>query len=215
MSHFRTVTAGIALAAAAILLFAAPAAAHDEVVSTDPPAGHDYATAPASVSLTFSGDVMTIGALVVVVDATGKDWVSGEPEILAGTVVVPLSEGMPAAGYEVRWRVVSSDGHPISGLIPFTVGGAAPMERIEAGAPVSATPDATAPDATSPAPAAPGTSSPEPVATESASMLRIALIGGGGAVVALALWAGITFLRRKKAAAPASTNESSDRKVQS
>lgn len=31
---------------------------------------------------------------------------------------------MPDAGYEVQWRVVSGDGHPISSTIPFAVGDA-------------------------------------------------------------------------------------------
>lgn len=38
-----------------------------------------------------------------------------------------LDGELPAAGYVVEWRVVSSDGHPISGTIPFTVDGGAPI----------------------------------------------------------------------------------------
>jgi hypothetical protein len=35
--------------------------------------------APSEVSLTFSADVLTIGAAVVIADASGRDWAAGAP----------------------------------------------------------------------------------------------------------------------------------------
>ncbi len=118
------------LTAAVVVLGAAPAAqAHDELLDSTPASGERLSTAPASVSLTFSADVLTLGAVIIVVDADERDWVTGEIAVQGGVVSAQVAEGMPAEGYEVRWRVVSGDGHPISGVIPFTVGDGAPIVR--------------------------------------------------------------------------------------
>lgn len=124
----RTALAGLALALVAVLAVASPAAAHDELVGSSPEAGADLGAAPEDVTLTYSAAIMTEGATVAVFDATGRDWADGDPVIDTNTLTMPLAGDLPSAGYVVEWRVVSSDGHPISGTIPFTVGGAAPID---------------------------------------------------------------------------------------
>ncbi|MFI8631649.1 copper resistance protein CopC [Microbacterium sp. NPDC077663] len=123
----RAALVGIVLALAAVLTVAHPAAAHDELVGSSPDAGGDLAEAPAEITLTYSAAIMTEGATVAVFDASGRDWAEGDPVIDTNTLTLPLAAGLPAAGYVVEWRVVSSDGHPISGTVPFTVGGGAPI----------------------------------------------------------------------------------------
>ncbi|KRA26022.1 copper resistance protein CopC [Microbacterium sp. Root61] len=172
------------VAGAAAFGAAAPAAAHDELQGSSPSSEERLALAPETVTLTFSADVLAVGAAVIVVDDSGRDWVSGEPLVDQATVTAMLDPGMPVAGYEIRWRVVSSDGHPISGIIPFTVGDAAPLAR-------TATPDAS----TSPVDAGTGTESQSTQENEGA--LRVVLIGAGGAVIAIAVFALIHFLRRR------------------
>ncbi len=81
------------------------------------------------VSLEFSAELMDVGAFDHVADADGRDWTAAEATVEATTVSAPFAEELPVGGYEVRWRVVSSDGHPISGVIPFTVGDAEPLQR--------------------------------------------------------------------------------------
>ncbi len=174
----------VALAAAAALSAAVPASAHDDLVRSDPAEDAALAAAPAQVTLEFTDEVLTVGAVIVVVDASGADWVEGDLEIREGTVVAPLEKGMPDAGYEVRWRVVSADGHPISGLIPFTVGDAEPLSR-ESAASVSEDSDAAASGDT-------GTQ-----ITQEGGIPRVVLIGGIGAAVAAAGFAGFTVIRRR------------------
>jgi methionine-rich copper-binding protein CopC len=115
----RTVGA-IALALIAAFGWAAPAAAHTALVSSSPAAGATV-EAPASVSLTFSEALLTIGAGIVVLDAQGVDHASGGvyfPE--PSTVQVDVAPLQPGA-YTAQWRVVADDGHPIEGTLPFTV----------------------------------------------------------------------------------------------
>ena len=123
----RAALAGIVVALAAVLTVANPAAAHDELVGSSPAAGADLAEAPAEITLTYSAAIMTEGATVAVFDAAGRDWAEGDPTIDTNTLTMALGGELPAAGYVIEWRVVSSDGHPISGTIPFTVGGGAPI----------------------------------------------------------------------------------------
>lgn len=182
-SRFAGLAAAAAVAAALVLTTALPASAHDELLSSSPSPGESLANAPEVVTLTFSGELLVTGAAVIVVDADGRDWVVGEPEILGTTVTATLDDGMPEAGFEIRWRVVSSDGHPISGLVPFTIGAGEPLVR-EA---TESTADTATPQDQS--------------AQENQSALRVVLIGIGGAAVAVGLLTLITFLRRRRARA--------------
>ncbi|NYE19367.1 copper resistance CopC family protein [Microbacterium immunditiarum] len=198
MPRVRSVLAGAAVALAAVLASAAPAAAHDALAASDPAPDERLDAAPESVSLTFTGSVLTMGAAVVVADESGRDWVAGEPEVVEGTVSVPLEPGMPEAAYEVRWRVVSADGHAISGLIPFTIGDAEPFSRTADAAQAEA--DAAVGPPSQNARNAPEQQS-QSAAEDQGGALRVVLVGIGGAVAAIAVYALVTLLRRRTSAA--------------
>ena len=142
MFRIRTAVAAAAVATIAALAVAAPASAHDTIVSSTPAADSQLTTAPTEVVLTFSNNLISLdensGTAMTVADESGEDWVAGEPTITADSVTVPLAEGMPNGAYTVTWQVVSSDGHPTSGEYAFSL--AAP----EASAEPSATPTETA-----------------------------------------------------------------------
>jgi methionine-rich copper-binding protein CopC len=190
MSPFRRFSVGVAAAVVLVLASVAPASAHDELLSSTPAASDRLDAAPTSVSLEFSADLMDVGALIMVADAAGEDWAAGEATVELTTVTVPLTEGMPVGGYEVRWRVVSSDGHPISGVIPFTVGDAEPLQReaTAGGAPAGSS------DTGEPA----AQDQPSQSTQENRGVLRVAVIGVAGAAIAVAVLAAIYFLRRRQ-----------------
>jgi len=199
MSPVRRIAAGLALATVATLAIAAPASAHDQLISSSPAADERLATPPESITMTFSGELLVLdasltGAVVLVVDASGEDWVAGDVTVDGRTVTVPLAPGMPAAGYQVRWQVVSEDGHPITGVIPFTIGDADPMEATATGGGAET----------------PAASSEQPDQNaESGGALRLLLIGAGGAAVAVLALVLVRFLRRPRtAAAPPETGGS-------
>ncbi|KNY07466.1 copper resistance CopC family protein [Microbacterium sp. GCS4] len=191
MSPFRRGAAGVIVAAIAVFAIAAPASAHDQLVSSTPSDGEQLAAAPTSVTMTFSGELLVLddsaaGAVVLVVDESGADWSAGSVTVSGSTVTAELRPDMPVAGYQVRWQVVSEDGHPISGVIPFTIGDATPFTI--AGTPSSAgeTPDAANSDQ---------------VAQETSGVVRTLLVAGGGAAVAAAVFVLYRFLRRPRTAA--------------
>jgi len=132
ISRLGALAAGAALALGAVAVPALPAAAHDSLVGSDPASGAVLESAPEQLVLEFSGALMTLGdssTLVVVADAEGRDWVDSAPVVEGSRVTVPLADGMPGGAYEASWQVVSEDGHPISGVVPFTVD--APAEPSE------------------------------------------------------------------------------------
>ena len=127
-SVLPTAVTGFVIAIVAVLGIASPASAHDELVGSSPAADEQFDSAPTEVVLTFSAAILPDGAAIEVVDADGENWTEGESVIDTNTLTVPLSADLPEAGYVVEWRVVSSDGHPISGAIPFAVGDAEPLD---------------------------------------------------------------------------------------
>jgi len=185
-SGSRTVASTVALVAmvTALLMVGGPASAHDQLVSSTPAPAERLDAAPQEIVLQFSEDVLTLGAVVLVADAEESNWAAAEPTLDGTTVRVPVRSGMPDAGYEIRWRVVSADGHPISGLIPFTIGNGEAFTSVAPGS------------TSSPAELA----AQEQTAIEQNIIGRTALIGVAGAASALGLYALIIMIRRRKAA---------------
>ncbi|HEY1135266.1 MAG TPA: copper resistance CopC family protein [Nocardioides sp.] len=97
---------------------AAPAQAHASLVSSSPEGGASVATVPAEVSLTFSQEVRA-PAYVVLTSPSG-DLADGDPVIDGDTVTQAVTPG-PAGSYSLTFRVVSADGHPITGEVTFEV----------------------------------------------------------------------------------------------
>jgi methionine-rich copper-binding protein CopC len=154
-----------------------PASAHDELIASTPANSEALQVAPTKVTLQYSDSVLTIGAVVRVSDSADTTWTTGEPTFNGTTVTAPLAPNMPNGVYKILWRVVSTDGHPISGIVPFTIG-----EEIAAINSVPPTNETSAPPVV-------GSS------TGIGNILRLIIVGVGGAAVALlAFWA-ITFWR--------------------
>lgn len=189
MSPFRRFAVGAAAAVVLVMTSVVPASAHDDLLSSTPSADERLDVSPSSVALEFSAELMDVGALIMVADADGRDWTAAEATVEATTVSAPFAEELPVGGYEVRWRVVSSDGHPISGVIPFTVGDAEPLQRAIPGD------GETTPSNASSAPEQEGQNT-----QENEGVLRVVLIGAGGAAVAIAALAVFSFFRRRRSA---------------
>jgi copper transport protein len=111
------------VALALVLLGAAPAAAHAELVDTDPDEGAVVETAPSTVTLTFSEPVRLTSQEIVVYDSAG-DPVPATAGANGTDVRVDLAGAADLADgtYVVSWNVLSDDGHPISGALTFSVG---------------------------------------------------------------------------------------------
>ena len=100
---------------------AAPAAAHATLISTDPAEGAVLEEAPDEVRFTFNEDVIGVPAGIAVFDATGAE-VASSATVRTSQLVVALDEEVGEGTLVVLWRLVSADGHPISGSLSFSVG---------------------------------------------------------------------------------------------
>ncbi|WP_154796299.1 copper resistance CopC family protein [Occultella kanbiaonis] len=153
-----------ALAISAVALFlgltlhAGAAQAHDVLLSSAPAEGETLSAAPTEVRLTFNNDILDLNAAIVLTDAEGTVLTEEAPVVDGTEVALPVPDGVPAGVWTVTWRVVSSDGHPISGAYEFTVDAPA-VTTVEPTEPTEPTESGTT-DA--------GTSDPEPSDSASA-----------------------------------------------
>ncbi len=148
----------LALAAALVvaLLPATPAAAHTALVSSSPAEG-ETVTELTEVDLEFTEQLLDIGNEVSLVGPAGTAIALEIVEVTSTLRATVPADALMAGAHELRYRVVSADGHPIDGVVAFTYAPPAP----------SPTPSATeiAPPSTSPS----ATATPSPTATPSAS----------------------------------------------
>ena len=105
----------------ALVLGTAPAWAHSRLDSSDPASGSSLSTAPQKVTLTFNEPVQPGFTVITVIGPNGADYHSGDISEVDDTVSVGVRPLGPAGAYQIGYRVVSADGHPVSGRIPFTL----------------------------------------------------------------------------------------------
>ncbi|MFF3090948.1 copper resistance CopC/CopD family protein [Streptomyces nojiriensis] len=120
-----TVLALVAAICALIIGGAGSAFAHAGLSGSDPAEGAVLKTAPKQVTLTFTESVtFADGSLRVL--SPENERVNPRPAQHAdgkeNTAQVDLSDKLPQGTYTVAWRVVSADGHPISGAFVFSIG---------------------------------------------------------------------------------------------
>lgn len=115
--------AALALALLALLVAAAPAQAHAELISSDPADGAVVEAAPDAVTLTFTDPVLLTSQEISVFDAVG-DPVSSASRTVGDDVVIDLPDAatLTDGTYVVSWNVLSTDGHPIAGTVTFSIG---------------------------------------------------------------------------------------------
>ncbi len=119
----RRVLLAALVAALALLLPAAPASAHATLLSTDPANGAIVDTAPSEVTFTFSEPVGISLGKVTVIDPDGKQVQSGKLLQRKKTqATIALKNGLRQGTFLVSYRVISADGHPISGGFTFSIG---------------------------------------------------------------------------------------------
>ena len=106
------------------LLVVSPASAHTELVRANPVAGATVGPLT-RVQLEFATPVLQRLAEIEVLDDAGEDHVAGKAATFGTKVVTPVRSVDRSGRYEVRYRVVAVDGHPVVGSYHFTVAASA------------------------------------------------------------------------------------------
>ncbi|MEV6358388.1 copper resistance CopC family protein [Streptomyces hydrogenans] len=167
-----------------LVVSAPPAAAHTELNGSDPANGAVLDAVPRTVTLTFSDPMSPTYAQLAVTGPDGTALGDGAPAVAGREVTLSLKAARVTGRYTVGYRVVSADGHPVSGTSAFTV---RPARTTLPSATAPASPAGTTPPA--PASSAPAVA-PSPTATSAspsptASLSRTAVASGERAVTSL------------------------------
>ena len=102
------------------LMSASPALAHDQLIGSNPKNGAKLDKQPEWLELEFSGNIQEVGTEIQV-NHNGKDVSAGEITVEGRKVTSALPDDLEPGDYEIVWRVVSEDGHPVSGTVKFTI----------------------------------------------------------------------------------------------
>jgi methionine-rich copper-binding protein CopC len=117
----------------ALLIVQTPAYAHDVLVDINPAPGEVISTSSFEAILTFNNPLVVIAAETNAEFATKlqgtTDWIS-HPIAIADKTMVAQVELSEAGPYDLRWSVIGSDGHAISGDSNFVFEGLALEETV-------------------------------------------------------------------------------------
>lgn len=136
--------------------------AHSSLVSSTPAADAALDQVPSSIELVFNQDISESFATVVLTDSSGEQRQLPGVTVSGPTVRAPIesSSSMRAGRHTIGYRVLSADGHPITGEIVFSV-----LPTADASAPASVDPNSPAGQSVVPRISA----GPEPQAVETSA----------------------------------------------
>ena len=114
------------IALALLMLFAStPAYAHDQLVDSYPNEGETVEAGIVDIELRFSDDVLAIGEgneILVIGPAGEQSQLQNNSCAFSDGDLVSTRVDLDKPGdYTITWRVVSGDGHPITGIQRFSV----------------------------------------------------------------------------------------------
>jgi copper resistance protein C len=114
----------LALGLASVVAVAGPASAHNQIVSSTPAPDQTLTALPARFEIQTNEALLDIGGTgrgfaFEIQDAAGKYYETGCVSIVDDSMFTAARLGA-AGAYTVIYQLVSSDGHTVSGRIPFT-----------------------------------------------------------------------------------------------
>jgi hypothetical protein len=101
------------------LFLSLPANAHNVLEAANPAIDSSVTSGPPEVSVTFNAPVQNGFTELIVLGPGNTHWEAGPPSIGGDTVQSPLRPLGPSGWYTIEYRIVSADGHPVSGASRF------------------------------------------------------------------------------------------------
>jgi methionine-rich copper-binding protein CopC len=114
------ILASLFLLSTGLIGSAVPASAHADLVNTDPVDGSVLESAPESITLSFNSKVLESMAELAVSNSSGELVGGIVTESVQTTVTALWPADLPGDTYQVAYRIVSEDGHPITGSFSFS-----------------------------------------------------------------------------------------------
>jgi copper resistance protein C len=113
---------------ALIMISVSPAWAHTGLVSSDPADGAVLLVEPTQVLLQFNEDLLEKSANISIRDDAENVVGTGEVQADGGVVSMPWPANLPDGAYRIAYRVVSADGHPVTGEIGIVLNSAGDLD---------------------------------------------------------------------------------------
>ncbi len=108
-----------------VILFPKDASAHAFIVDSNPTENEVLSTTPEKFYLQFNESIQSGFHSIVVLDSSGTKVPLENAEINKenNTIIeTNIKENLPNGLYTLQWKAVSADGHPVQGVIPFSIG---------------------------------------------------------------------------------------------
>ncbi|MDP4087284.1 MAG: copper resistance protein CopC [Bacillota bacterium] len=110
-----------------LMLFSFPSfiSAHAYIVKSSPNSNETLKQSPAKASIQFDETIQAVNNSIQVYDTNGNrvDQKNGRIDPKNSSILeCGLNRSLPNGTYRIQWKVVSSDGHPVQGVIPFQIG---------------------------------------------------------------------------------------------
>ena len=200
----RLLTAAAALTVGlGVLLPALPASAHNSIVSTTPAEGETLTALPEAFVIETSDEILDLdgegGGLAMQISgpagAGARYYGDGCVEVTGRSMSTEAALGEPGT-YELAWRLVSADSHPLSGVIAFEWDPADPAEIAEGSAEPATCGGAPAPGGDA---GEQGAAADEPVEAEPGAGTDWIWLAGAGAAVLAAVVVTVLLARRRPA----------------
>ncbi|GAB3438339.1 copper resistance CopC family protein [Actinophytocola sediminis] len=102
---------------------ATPAAAHNQLIASNPVDKATVEQGPTTIELTFDQPVQKGDGLntIAVTGPENTNWSVGDAEVASNVVSATVDALGPAGEYKIGYRILSADGHPVSGDLTFTL----------------------------------------------------------------------------------------------
>lgn len=110
---------GLSIIILLLFLFPTMASAHTKLVSSNPSNGQVITEPIKQITLEFEEALEQLGTIKLY--KTGTATAVTNVSIKGNKLIADLPNGLENGDYKIEWKVVSEDGHPVTGQIPFKV----------------------------------------------------------------------------------------------
>ena len=121
-STLARISAAALLGLGLVTLTAIPSQAHSQLVSSSPANGAALTDPPSEIVFTFDENLLPDLDTISINNDQGVNVTSQQVEPVGNTLSMPWTVTIEAGTYQVAYRIVSGDGHPVTGAISFTFG---------------------------------------------------------------------------------------------
>jgi methionine-rich copper-binding protein CopC len=113
----------VVVACLGLVALATPASAHNTLIGSTPKDKATVDTGPSTIELTFDQPVQAGQDLnsIAVIGPDNDHWEAGPVQVASNVARTPVRPLGPAGVYRIGYRILSADGHPVSGELTFTL----------------------------------------------------------------------------------------------